>query len=60
MPLIALIAAIALVSFEQLVQVRFGVLGLVGFLLLSIGIKAKHVGCSCAGALVLATLLLQS
>ncbi|GAA2623429.1 hypothetical protein [Streptomyces axinellae] len=60
MPLIALIAAAGVVSFEQLVQMRFGGLGLVGCLLLSIGLKAKHVGCSCAGALVLATLLLQT
>lgn len=59
MPLLALAVAAAVVFFEQLVQVRFGVLGLVGFLLLSIGLKARHTGCSTAGALVLATLLLH-
>ncbi|MFE0879831.1 hypothetical protein ACFW4X_33950 [Streptomyces smyrnaeus] len=59
MPFFALAVAIVVVAFEQLVQVRYGVLGLVGFLLLSIGLKARHTGCSTAGALVLATLLLH-
>jgi uncharacterized membrane protein YkvI len=59
MPLIALAVAIAVVAFEQLIQVRYGVLGAVGTLLLSVGLKARHTGCSTAGAIVLATLLLH-
>lgn len=60
MPLVALGIAAAIVAFEQLVELEFGVVGLVGFLLLTVGLKAQHAGCSCAGALVLATLLLQT
>ncbi|GAA2062685.1 hypothetical protein GCM10009801_06010 [Streptomyces albiaxialis] len=60
MPVVALVIAGAIVAFEQLVQLRFGVMGLVGFLFLTIGVKAKHSGCSAVGAIVLATLLLQA
>ncbi|MFI8878947.1 hypothetical protein [Streptomyces sp. NPDC055243] len=41
MPLVALIAAVFVVGFEQIVQWQFGTLAVVGVLLLTIGIKAK-------------------
>ena len=56
MPVFALIVAVAAISFEQLIQFRFGVLGVLGLLLFTIGVKAKNVTCSCIGAVVLAML----
>lgn len=60
MPVLALAFAAFVVGFEQLVQWHFGVLGVVGFSLLSIGIKAGNVKCSCAGAALLAMLLVHA
>ena len=60
MPVVALVLAGAVVAFEQVVQFRYGLMGLIGFLFLTVGVKAGHSGCSAAGALVLATLVLQA
>ncbi|MFF8777150.1 hypothetical protein ACF07W_07755 [Streptomyces sp. NPDC015140] len=43
MPLLALLVAATVVGFEQLLQYQFGPLGVIGFLLLTIGLKARSV-----------------
>ncbi|WP_043673132.1 hypothetical protein [Streptomyces xylophagus] len=57
MPAIALLSAVFVVGFEQIVQVKYGATGIVGLLLLSIGIKAKSPAISSIGAVVLALLV---
>ncbi|NBE50307.1 hypothetical protein [Streptomyces boluensis] len=57
MPAIAVLGALFVIGFEQLIESRYGPLGIVGMLLLSIGIKAKDPTCSSLGAVVLAVLL---
>jgi hypothetical protein len=57
MPVLAIACAIFVVGFEQIVQSKFGVAGIVGLLLLSVGIKAKSPAVSSAGAVLLAVLL---
>ncbi|AKN71515.1 hypothetical protein QR97_18400 [Streptomyces sp. PBH53] len=57
MPVLALLSALLLVGFEQLVEWRFGAAGIVGVLLLTVGVKAKSPAVSSAGAVLLAVLL---
>ncbi|MFF4354218.1 hypothetical protein [Streptomyces sp. NPDC001530] len=57
MPAIALLSAVFVVGFEQLVQWHYGPMGIVGLLLLTIGIKAKSPMCSSIGAVVLALMV---
>ncbi|MFF4039874.1 hypothetical protein [Streptomyces sp. NPDC001816] len=57
MPVLALLCAVFVVGFEQLVQWKYGAAGIVGLLLLSVGIKAKSPAVSSAGAVLLAVLL---
>lgn len=57
MPALALLSAVFVVGFEQLVQWKYGAAGIVGLLLLSVGIKAKSPAVSSAGAVLLALLL---
>ncbi|MFJ3304427.1 hypothetical protein ACIPSA_15125 [Streptomyces sp. NPDC086549] len=57
MPVLALLSAVLVVGFEQLVQWRYGATGIVGLLLLTVGIKAKSPAVSSAGAVLLAVLL---
>jgi hypothetical protein len=57
MPALALLAAVFVVGVEQTVQWKYGVVGVVGLLLLTIGIKAKSPAVSSAGAVVLALLV---
>ncbi|MBP0460147.1 hypothetical protein JFN87_22015 [Streptomyces bomunensis] len=56
MPGVAIVAAIATIGFEALVQSTFGAMGVVGLLLLTIGVKARSVACGCVGAVVLTML----
>jgi len=53
MPAIALLSAVFVVGFEQIVQWRYGATGIIGLLLLSIGIRANSPTCSSIGAVVL-------
>ena len=57
MTVIALLAAVFAVTFEQFVQWQYGPMGIVGLLLLSVGIKAKSPTCSSIGAVVLALMM---
>ncbi|MBZ9642538.1 MULTISPECIES: hypothetical protein [Streptomyces] len=57
MPALALLSALFVVGFEQMIEVKYGATGVVGLLLLTIGIKAKSPAVSSVGAVVLALLL---
>ncbi|MFB7498940.1 hypothetical protein ACFC09_30365 [Streptomyces sp. NPDC056161] len=57
MPALALISAVFVVGFEQFVQWKYGAVGLVGLLLLTIGVKADNPAVSSAGAVLLAVLV---
>ncbi|GGK74433.1 hypothetical protein [Streptomyces flaveus] len=57
MPAIALIPAVFVVGFEELVEWHYGPVGIFGLLLLSIGIKTKSHTCSSIGAVLLAVLV---
>jgi hypothetical protein len=59
MPAIALLSAVFVVGFEQFVQWKYGTMGIVGLLLISIGIKANSPACSSIGAVVLALMVAQ-
>jgi hypothetical protein len=49
MPVLALVSAVLVVTFEQIVQWKYGASGIVGLVLLTIGIKAKSPSVSPAG-----------
>ena len=57
MPALALLSAIFVVGAEQTLQWKYGVSGIIGLLLLTVGIKAKSPALSSAGAVVLALLV---
>lgn len=61
MPLIVTLAIAALIiGFEQFVQLKFGAMGLIAFVALSIGIKAKNTFIGGIGAVILVLLLTQT
>ncbi|AZQ35701.1 MULTISPECIES: hypothetical protein [Streptomyces] len=57
MPLVYLAVAALAIGFEQLVQWKYGPMGIVAFLALSIGIKAKNTMIGGIGAVILVMLL---
>ncbi|WP_405871502.1 MULTISPECIES: hypothetical protein [unclassified Streptomyces] len=57
MPALALLSAVFVVGFEQIVSWKYGVTGIIGLLLLTIGIKANNPAVSSIGAVVLAVLV---
>ncbi|MFH8937099.1 hypothetical protein [Streptomyces griseosporeus] len=57
MPALALLSAVLVVTFEQLVQWKYGPMGIIGLLLLTVGLKAKSPAVSSLGAVVLALLV---
>ncbi|MEV7190680.1 hypothetical protein AB0N81_02575 [Streptomyces sp. NPDC093510] len=57
MPAIALLAAVIAVTVEQLVQWKYGPMGIIGLLLLTVGVKARNPTCSSIGAVVLALMV---
>ncbi|MBC9730270.1 hypothetical protein [Streptomyces sp. TRM68367] len=57
MPALALVSAVFVIGFEQLVQWKYGAVGIVGLLLLTIGIKANSPAVSSVGAVLLAILV---
>lgn len=59
MPLSPLGTTLISLGFEQLIQWRFGPVGFVALLLLSIGIKGKNPTCAGIGAVVLALLVMR-
>ncbi|MGN9763179.1 hypothetical protein [Streptomyces sp. SD31] len=57
MPLVYLAVAALVIGFEQLVQWKYGPMGIIAFLALSIGIKAKNTLIGGIGAVILVMLL---
>ncbi|MET8825762.1 hypothetical protein ABZX40_09580 [Streptomyces sp. NPDC004610] len=57
MPVLALLSAVFVIGFQQLVQWKYGATGIVGLLLLTIGLKAKSPAITSAGAVLLALLV---
>ncbi|MET8284626.1 hypothetical protein ACGFWD_14555 [Streptomyces sp. NPDC048448] len=60
MPLIALAVAALAIGFEQIIQWRYGPMGLIAFAVLTVGLKAKNTTISGIGAVILVLLLSQS
>ena len=60
MPFVALAVAALAIGFEQLVQWKYGPMGIIAFLALSIGLKARNTVISGLGAVILVMLLAQS
>ncbi|ELS54279.1 hypothetical protein [Streptomyces viridochromogenes] len=60
MPLIYLAVAALAIGFEQLLQMRYGAMGLFAFLALTLGIKARNTMIGGIGAVILVMLLAQS
>ncbi|MZD04710.1 hypothetical protein GTW43_06370 [Streptomyces sp. SID5785] len=57
MPVLSLLSAVLVITFEQLVQWHYGPAGIAGLLLLSIGVKTRNTTCSSVGAALLAILV---
>ncbi|MFE4252422.1 hypothetical protein ACFRU3_23510 [Streptomyces sp. NPDC056910] len=57
MPVLTFFSAVFVITFEQLVQWRYGPVGITGLLLLAIGVKTKSPTCSSIGAVLLALML---
>ncbi|MFD7687310.1 hypothetical protein ACIA6T_14905 [Streptomyces sp. NPDC051740] len=60
MPLIAIALAALAIGFEQLVQWKYGPMGIIAFVALTVGIKARNTTISGIGAVILVMLLAQS
>ncbi|MEU7665313.1 hypothetical protein [Streptomyces lincolnensis] len=60
MPIIALAIAALAVGFEALVQWKWGAMGIVAFVALTVGIKAKNIAIGGIGAVILVMLLAHS
>ncbi|MEU9452257.1 hypothetical protein [Streptomyces sp. NPDC048277] len=58
MPALALLSAVFVVGFEQVVQWKYGATGIIGLTLLTVGIKAKSPAVSSAGAILLTLLVI--
>jgi hypothetical protein len=56
-PAITFLSAVFILGFEQLVQWKYGPMGIIGLLLLTIGLKARSPALSSIGAVVLAALV---
>ncbi|MEU3950158.1 hypothetical protein [Streptomyces sp. NPDC029526] len=59
MPLVAIVLAALAVGLEQILQWRFGTMGIIAFVALTVGIKARNGLISGIGAVVLVLLLAQ-
>ncbi|MET9559111.1 MULTISPECIES: hypothetical protein [Streptomyces] len=60
MPLIAIVVAALAIGLEQLLQMKYGAMGVIAFVALAVGIKAKNSMIGGIGAVILVMLLAQS
>ncbi|MEU8482164.1 hypothetical protein [Streptomyces sp. NPDC048641] len=60
MPFVAIAVAALAIGFEQLIQWKYGPMGIIAFVALSVGLKAKNNLISGIGAVILVMLLAQS
>ena len=59
MPFVAVAVAALAVGFEALVQWKWGAMGIVAFVALTVGVKSKNVAIGGIGAVILVMLLAQ-
>ncbi|MGX1671267.1 hypothetical protein [Streptomyces sp. NPDC055400] len=57
MSVLTFFSAVLVITFEQLVQWRYGPVGIAGLLLLTIGVRTKSPTCSSVGAVLLALMI---
>ncbi|MFI0241935.1 hypothetical protein [Streptomyces sp. NPDC016845] len=60
MPVFAILIAALAIGFEQLIQWKYGPMGIIAFVVLTIGLKARNTMISGIGAAILVLLLAQS
>ncbi|GAA3826246.1 hypothetical protein ACFS5L_43205 [Streptomyces phyllanthi] len=60
MPLIAIVVAALVVGIEQLIEWKYGPMGIIGVLALTVGLKARNSLVSGIGAVMLVMLLAPS
>ncbi|MEU1260804.1 hypothetical protein ACPC27_07425 [Streptomyces cellulosae] len=60
MPIVAVVVAALAIGFEQLVQWKYGPMGIIAFVALTVGIKARSTMISGIGAVILVMLFAQS
>lgn len=60
MPALSLLLAVVGIGAEQLMEWRFGPMGIVALLLLAIGLKANNSACASLGAVLLLLLMLPA
>jgi hypothetical protein len=60
MPLLEMLLAILGIGFEQVVQWRYGPMGIVALLLLAVGLRARSSTCASVGAVVLLLLMIPT
>ncbi|MGW2821548.1 hypothetical protein ACWC24_11155 [Streptomyces sp. NPDC001443] len=60
MPLFAVAVAALAIGFEQIVQWKYGPMGLIAFAALTVGLRARNTTISGIGAVILVMLLAQS
>lgn len=60
MPLAAVVVAALAIGFEQLVQWKYGPMGIIAFVALTVGIKARNTMIGGIGAVILVMLFAQS
>ncbi|MDO0934256.1 hypothetical protein QQY66_22150 [Streptomyces sp. DG2A-72] len=60
MPLAAIVLAALAVAFQQLIEWKYGPMGIIGFVALAVGIKARNTMFGGIGAVILVMLLAQS
>ncbi len=60
MPLVAIVLAALAIGFEQLIQWKYGPMGIIAFVALTVGIKARNTTISGIGAVILVMLFAQS
>ncbi|MEV0911662.1 hypothetical protein [Streptomyces hokutonensis] len=60
MPLVEMLLSTLGIGFEQIVQWRYGPMGIVALVLLGIGLRARNATCASVGAVVLVLLMVQA
>ncbi|MET9899532.1 hypothetical protein OG788_21885 [Streptomyces sp. NBC_00647] len=59
-PLLELTVAALVIGFEQIVQWKFGAIGIMGLCLLGIGLKSRNSTCASVGAVLLVLLMARA
>ncbi|GAA1431041.1 hypothetical protein HCJ93_21775 [Streptomyces sp. SBST2-5] len=59
MPLVAIVLAALAIGFEQFIEWKYGPMGIIAFVALAVGLKARNTLISGIGAVILVMLLAQ-